>query len=590
MASPPLVIAGMHRSGTSLAASYVAALGVRLGDRLLDADARNPHGYFEDVDFRGLNGRILADCARGEGGHPDWGWTPAGELDRERLAGWTGEARALVEARAGRTGLWGWKDPRTTLLLDFWDGLVENAGRYLLLYRFPWEVADSMQRLGAGVFLRNPEYAAPIWTFYNRHLLDFYRRHPDRCVLASTNALLRDPGRLVPLLAKLGIAAEGTSLEELRDPDLFASLPPDDPLISLWAAASPDSLRLLADLDAAADLPASGLWQARPLDGGRLRPAGPVDLSVVIPCYDQGELLIEAVASVERSAPERCELIVIDDGSSQPRTREVMDALCRGGYHVIRQPNGGLAAARNRGIAEARGRFILPLDADNRLLPGFPAAAVRILDAEPKTGVVYGDRIDFGARAEHAAIPEFDLDALLWANFIDACAVFRREVWEAAGGYDAGAAAWEDWDLWISAAERGWDFHRLPDPTFEYRVRPGSMLGEAEGEGLRREIREHVYRKHEAIYRERALEVLLTGQGQLLAVQAAADALRASRDHLQAEVDRVAPLADSLWRERDRLCALADSLWREKDRWAARAEKLAHEIQALKPPPAEESD
>jgi hypothetical protein len=187
MASAPVVITGMHRSGTSLVASYLSRLGVRMGDRLLEADPRNPHGYFEDADFRELNGRILVDCTAEEPGHRDWGWTQGERLDRERLPAWRDGARALVRGRSGRPGVWGWKDPRTTLLLDFWDELLERRGRYLLLYRFPWEVADSMQRLGAAVFLDNPEYARRIWAYYNRALLDFHRRHPDRSALATAS-------------------------------------------------------------------------------------------------------------------------------------------------------------------------------------------------------------------------------------------------------------------------------------------------------------------------------------------------------------------------------------------------------------------
>ena len=104
------------------------------------------------------------------------------------------------------------------MLLDFWDEILGDRALYVLLYRFPWEVADSMQRVGADVFLDHPEYAYRIWAFYNRHLLDFHRRHPDRSLLVSTNALLRDPERLVPLLrGKLGLAVEEGSFEALRE-------------------------------------------------------------------------------------------------------------------------------------------------------------------------------------------------------------------------------------------------------------------------------------------------------------------------------------------------------------------------------------
>jgi GT2 family glycosyltransferase/2-polyprenyl-3-methyl-5-hydroxy-6-metoxy-1,4-benzoquinol methylase len=540
--SRPIVVTGMHRSGTSLVASYLSSLGIDMGDRLLAADAHNPHGYFEDTDFRELQGKILIDSTPdGVGGHRDWGWTENERLDRECLARWTESARALAATRSSGYGLWGWKDPRTTLLLEFWDEILDREAFYVLLYRFPWEVADSMQRLGTDVFLEHPEYAYRIWTFYNQHLLDFHRRHPDRSLLVSTNSLLQQPERLASLMrGKFGIAVEEGSIESLRDRDLFHSLDPADPLISLVAATSPQCTRLLADLDRSADLPADGLWQAGSLRGERLSPAEPVDVSVVIPCYNLGETLIEAVASVERTAPERCELIVVNDGSSQPRTLEVLEVLRKGGYYVVDQPNTGLASARNRGIREARGRYVLPLDADNRLAVGYIQSAIRLLDSYPEVGVCYGDWLEFGTRNGRKPAPEFDLPALLWSNYIDACAVYRREIWEACGGYDAGAPAWEDWDFWISAAERGWRFHRLPDIAFEYRVRPNSMLRNAEREGLRRTVREHIYRKHHSIFANNLVETLLAGHTSLNAASADALAVRESRDQLQREIDLLA--------------------------------------------------
>lgn len=574
--SRPLILAGMHRSGTSLVSAFLASLGVPMGERMLAADANNRRGYFEDADFLAFQRRILQEISPAEdGGHPDWGWTESERLDRTLLPRYAEAARALA---AQRSGVWGWKDPRTTLLLDFWDEVLEGRPLYVLVYRFPWEVAESMQRLGAAVFLDHPEYAWRIWTFYNRHLLDFYRRHPDRCVLASANGLLRDPERFASQLTrKLGLQLSGSPLDAVRDPGLFASKPPGDPLMGLSALTHPQAARLLADLDAAADLPATGLWDARLPQGGRLRPpadGSPVDLSVVIPCFDQGELLVEAVASVERAAPERCELIVVDDGSRQPRTLEVMDLLREAGYCIISQPNAGLAGARNRGVRESRGRYVLPLDADNRLLPGFPAAAVQVFDAHPEVGVVYGDRLELGSRNQRVTVPELDLETLMWANFIDACAALRREVWEQAGGYDPGADAWEDWDLWLGAAERGWRFHRLPDPTFEYRVRPESMLAHAQREGIRRNVREHIYRKHRDLYREHFAGVLLAGHTDLLAVREGAETFHQDRDRLQAELEL---LAATLGMEREALVVLV----RERDSLATTREALLREIEAV---------
>lgn len=573
--SRPVVITGMHRSGTSLVASYLSTLGIHMGDRLIPADRRNPRGYFEDTGFVELHGRILRDATVEEPGHRDWGWTESERLDRGVLARYAGEARALAAGRAGGEGIWGWKDPRTTLLLDFWDEILEERPLYVLLYRLPWEVFDSMQRLGADVFLRNPEWAYPIWTFYNRHLLDFHRRHPDRSLLVSVNALLRDPARLAPLLReRLGLAVAGESLETVRDRDLFVSLEPRDPLVSLVAATSPRCAEVLAGLDAAAELPATGLWSASPLQGTRWRPEGPVDLSVVIPCYEHGELLVEALASAERSAPERSEILVVDDGSRQPRTREVLQILRDAGYPVLSQPNAGLSAARNRGIREARGRYILPLDADNRLVPAGIAASLQVLDEDPQVAIAYGDRIDFGLRSGRISHEEFDPALLLWTNTIDACAVYRREVWESCGGYDPAMNSWEDWEFWIAALARGWRFRHVPEIAFEYRVRPGSMLDRAESEGLWRRLCAYVYRKHRDFYAEHFAAVLLVAKEQFAAVSAGAAALLGSRDRLQREAELLAADARAVRESRDRL-------QREIDLLAASVEPERQALRAL---------
>jgi glycosyltransferase involved in cell wall biosynthesis len=501
--SRPVIITGMHRSGTSLTASFLADLGVHLGNQQLRSDRTNPLGFFEDVGFVELQGRILAAATQeGNGGHRDWGWTESESFDRRCLPAYWPFAQDLVSARATGPGPWGWKDPRTSLLLDFWDDVFAGQAVYVLLYRLPWEVADSIQRLGATVFLENPEYALRIWSFYNRQVLDFYERHSDRAILVNSNVLQRNPGAFVDLLRnKLHLDLGDAPFDNVWQQRLFRSFGPDDPLISLTAATSPECCRLLSQLDSHADLSATGLWNIVPIDGKRLRPAGPVDLSVVIPCYNQGEFLVDAIASVERTAEGNCELVIVNDGSTEARTLEVLDVLRRAGYYILDQANAGLAAARNNGIRAARGKHILPLDADNRLVPGFIASAIDVLNTKADVGVVYGDRLDFGARSGRAHIPPFNLNLLLRSNYIDACAVYRREIWESCGGYDAGAAVLEDWEFWIATAKRGWRFFRLANPTFEYRVRPNSMLALA-GQDIQGSTHNYILRKHRALYHD----------------------------------------------------------------------------------------
>ena len=516
-ASSPIIVAGMHRSGTSLVASLLTALSVDMGSRLLPRDPHNPLGYFEDVEFLELQRKILSrSCAPDDGGHPDWGWTETESLNPARFGEYLAEARALIGIRAERPRPWGWKDPRTTLLLNFWDDLLEDA-RYVLVYRYPWDVSESMQRLAAEVFLRNPEYAYRIWNYYNRHLLDFVVNHRAQCLLVSVNGLCKNPERLAHLLReKWGAQEQETDLGRLFHADLLRTIEGSDPLIDLSAAVWPDCARLLTELDERADVSSAGQWRPRPVRSSLLRPdvdalAGEsVDLSVVIPCYEQGVLLVDAVASVERCATARTELIIINDGSRQPRTLEILALLKRAGYFVIDQPNLGLSAARNAAIARSRGRFILPLDDDNRIVRGFIEEAIDVLDSLPTAGVVYGDRNDFGLRNSVQHVPEFDLRGIIRRNYIDACAIFRRQVWTDCSGYDPEMSPVEDWELWVHAAAHGWRFHHIPAVTFDYRVRPGSLISAISSLEVEQEFRRKIQIKHAQLFVADALSELDT--------------------------------------------------------------------------------
>src|SRR5258708_595098 len=212
----PLIVTGMHRSGTSLVASLLAAWNVRMVERLLPADRGNPGGYFEDADFLELNRRMLVACTPPEEDHRDWGWTKSESFDAAQLPVYRNAAAALVAARERAGGPWGWKDPRTSMLLDFWDEVLGREARFLLLYRYPWEVADSMLRTGADIWLTHPGYPARIWTHYNRRILDFHRRHRDRTLLVSTNRLLRDPETLAAAVRRRFCIEAGA--DTLADP------------------------------------------------------------------------------------------------------------------------------------------------------------------------------------------------------------------------------------------------------------------------------------------------------------------------------------------------------------------------------------
>jgi glycosyltransferase involved in cell wall biosynthesis len=202
-------------------------------------------------------------------------------------------------------------------------------------------------------------------------------------------------------------------------------------------------------------------------------------VSIIIPCYNQGAMLREALASVERVRNANLlEVIIVDDGSSEPDSIQILSEIADAGYCVVSQQNRGPSAARNAGIRLAKGEFILPLDSDNRLRDVYLNEGVSLLKQNPTVGVIYTDIEYFGESSGRVQAPEFDLLSLIRAGFIDGCALFRKHLWEDVGGYDE-HMPWmgvEDWDLWLRVAFHGGIFVHLAKVGFEYRVRKDSVI------------------------------------------------------------------------------------------------------------------
>lgn len=182
-----MIVAGMHRSGTSIVALGLKRLGVVLVDDVEAPADHNPAGYGEDKDFVAFHRRMFdrswADPGDPDlGHHHDWGYDPAETFDPSAFDAVAGDARALLDREAATTP-WGWKDPRTTLVLDRWVALLDDP-RVLLVVRHPDAVASSMADLGPSLW-RDPVWAHRIWRFYNRRLLAFARTAKVPCLVVD---------------------------------------------------------------------------------------------------------------------------------------------------------------------------------------------------------------------------------------------------------------------------------------------------------------------------------------------------------------------------------------------------------------------
>jgi glycosyltransferase involved in cell wall biosynthesis len=205
---------------------------------------------------------------------------------------------------------------------------------------------------------------------------------------------------------------------------------------------------------------------------------GTIRISVIIPTYNHGLFVEEAIRSVETLNRPDVEIIIVDDGSTDPFSIEVSKKLQEKGYQVFVRPNSGVAASRNFGIRQSKGEYIIPLDADNRLLLPYFNEGLSRLEDHPEIGVVFGDALIFGEKTgtwiNHPLKPE----EIIFENYIDNCAIYRKAAWESVGGYDENAPfhTREDWFFWLALLEKGWAFWHLNAFCFEYRFLENSKV------------------------------------------------------------------------------------------------------------------
>ncbi len=225
-------------------------------------------------------------------------------------------------------------------------------------------------------------------------------------------------------------------------------------------------------------------------------------VSVIIPCFNQGQFLGQAVASVQSQTYQDIEIIIVNDGSTDGKTTEICSGFEGPGIKVIHTANQGLAAARNNGIEQAEGVYILPLDADDTIAEPYLAEAVRVLESNPSMGIVYCQARLFGAVEGDWQLPDYSLEEMLKDNVIFCAALFRRSDWHVVGGYDpAMVYGWEDYDFWLSLIERGFEVCRLEGRYFNYRVSPESMV-RSKDKHQKIEMFKRIYYRHQNLFSE----------------------------------------------------------------------------------------
>jgi glycosyltransferase involved in cell wall biosynthesis len=190
-------------------------------------------------------------------------------------------------------------------------------------------------------------------------------------------------------------------------------------------------------------------------------------VSIVIPCFNEELFLAQAIKSALAQTYPNIETIVVDDGS----TDGSIEVAARFGtqVQVCSKQNGGLSSARNVGVDAARGEYLTFLDADDLLSPDFAARTAAVLSADQSASFVYTQMELFGRETSVSTWPEYSVPALLRGNFISATSLIRSQVFHEVKFDERLLTGWEDWDFFLSLAERGYSGVRIDEPLFRYR-------------------------------------------------------------------------------------------------------------------------
>ncbi len=223
-------------------------------------------------------------------------------------------------------------------------------------------------------------------------------------------------------------------------------------------------------------------------------------VSVIIPCYNQGCYLSEALDSVMRQTYPNWECIIINDGSKD-QTDAVAKEYCQKDSRIryISQENSGVIAARNRAVSESSGEFILPLDADDYISTHYLEKAVHVMQSDSSCKIVYGKGWLTGEKNEPFILPPFSIEGLLRDNCIYNSSMFRRQDFDTVGGYNPNMKdGYEDWNLWLSLLESGGRVHKLGEIVYYYRILSHSRTSGADRNEMK--LRLQILENHKELY------------------------------------------------------------------------------------------
>lgn len=220
-------------------------------------------------------------------------------------------------------------------------------------------------------------------------------------------------------------------------------------------------------------------------------------VSIIVPCYNQAQYLSEALQSILDQTYKNWECIIVNDGS--PDNTEVIVKewiLKEKRFKYFYKENGGVSSARNLGIENAKGKYILPLDGDDKIGKDYVKEAVLSFEKDDSLKLVYCRAEKFGDETGEWILNPYSLFNLSKKNMIFCSALYRKSDWESVGGYDVKMVnGLEDWEFWISILKSGGNVHCLQYLGFYYRIKKKSRNNQLLDED-KKDLLEYLNVKH----------------------------------------------------------------------------------------------
>jgi glycosyltransferase involved in cell wall biosynthesis len=229
-------------------------------------------------------------------------------------------------------------------------------------------------------------------------------------------------------------------------------------------------------------------------------------VSIVVPCFNQEAFIADALESVLAQSYSDWECIVVNDGSTDGSQAIIQEYVKKDRRFLsLSKENGGVAAARNFGFAQARGTLFVPLDGDDKIHSDYLQLAVECFEAFPDTVLVHTGTQRFGESRKVWRLPEYSYEKLLWQNMLVNTTMYRREAFLRAGGYSPEMVyGFEDWEFYVRMLRPESHVQYIKEPLYLYRIKKSSRSTELVEQGNVAESQRLIYERNRDRYAEHA--------------------------------------------------------------------------------------